>query len=141
MRLVSAGCLHLHSRPLGLIAQSKLRPREGGAKCQPLVFANAGQKSNLLTSVSLAGALCQLTFLFAATKYPTQSNLRDGLFWLSGGGDSPSWWQEMRQPVTLHPLPMRQRDKWPCLACFLFTQSRTPAHGRVPPAFQAGLPA
>lgn len=58
------------------------------------VFANAGQKSNLLISVSLAGALCQLTFLFAATKYPTQSNLRDGLFWLSGGGDSLSWWQE-----------------------------------------------
>lgn len=57
------------------------------------VFANAGQKSNLLTSVSLAGALCQLAFSFAATKYPTQSNPRDGLFWLSGGGDSLSWWQ------------------------------------------------
>lgn len=38
------------------------------------------------------------------------------------------------------PTVRRQRDESPCLARFLFTQSRAPVQGRVPPTFQVGLP-
>lgn len=90
-------------------------------------FANAGQKSNLLTLVSLSGALCQP---FSLLQPNTRHKAIRGMAYFGSrvGGIVCHGGRGCEAAGHIAPTVRRQRDESPCLARFLFTQSMAGCH-------------
>lgn len=132
----------MHSHPLGLIAQSKLRPRERGAKCQPLEKSLQMQDRKAICPPRSAWQVLSVSEPFSLLQPNTRHKAIRGMAYFGSrvGGIVCHGDRGCEAAGHIAPTVRRQRDESPCLARFLFTQSRAPVHGRVPPTFQVGLP-